>query len=582
MTSREGSPELTLEATLDVFRGRSNEAEPLTTIEVATALGCVRRTAYNKLRQLSEEGTIRTKKVGAKARVWWLPPGSSTPSASSPGDPAIPEGWKDFVDEVPTAIQVFDAVGSLLEANKKARAFMGIGEDAPLDAYSLGDVDVYDEDGTFLPVEDRPFEVAVRTGEPVHNVVVSVEVADGTLRWFLSNVTPLLDDDGAVEYVVSASEEITDLKRRERALAESESRFREFAEHLDDAVWLTNADGTEIDYLNPEWEHIVGRPRTEMYDDPESLLEYVHPEDRDVVERGMRTVAERTDAQSVPSEFFISYRILHPDGRLRYVEDTAFPIVDEDGQLIRFAGLLRDRTEQYRRERELAAQRDELARLNRVNQVIRRVSRAVVSAETQTDIERELCEHLTAGDQYTMAIVAEFSPSYDSVTVREVAGDETGYVDAISEASRNEAFTTGPGVDAAETGRVQVTTDLTDLREIHLDTAARESGFEAMATIPLVYRDSIYGVLGLYARDASSFDEREQAVLAELGETVGHAINSIRRREALVSDRVLELEFRSDALARPFLEASSDGDASLDPRLRMDRAVLLEDGTSVN
>lgn len=60
-----------LDATLAVFDGADAPETPRTASEVADALDCTRRTAYNRLERLAERGDLRTKKVGARGRVWW-------------------------------------------------------------------------------------------------------------------------------------------------------------------------------------------------------------------------------------------------------------------------------------------------------------------------------------------------------------------------------------------------------------------------------------------------------------------------------------------------------------------------------
>ena len=66
-------PRVTPEDVLDVFAARDDPTEPLTAPEVADALNCSRKTAYNKLQALSERGEITSKKVGGRSRVWWVP-----------------------------------------------------------------------------------------------------------------------------------------------------------------------------------------------------------------------------------------------------------------------------------------------------------------------------------------------------------------------------------------------------------------------------------------------------------------------------------------------------------------------------
>ena len=61
------------EAALDAFDARDDLARPLTASDVMEALDCSRRTAHNKLSTLVDRGTLRTRKVGARSRVWWVP-----------------------------------------------------------------------------------------------------------------------------------------------------------------------------------------------------------------------------------------------------------------------------------------------------------------------------------------------------------------------------------------------------------------------------------------------------------------------------------------------------------------------------
>ncbi|QLH77230.1 HTH domain-containing protein [Halosimplex rubrum] len=58
---------------IEVFRDRTDYAEPLTASEVAEVLGCSRRTALNRLHDLQDETDVTSKKVGGRSRVWWIP-----------------------------------------------------------------------------------------------------------------------------------------------------------------------------------------------------------------------------------------------------------------------------------------------------------------------------------------------------------------------------------------------------------------------------------------------------------------------------------------------------------------------------
>jgi excisionase family DNA binding protein len=73
MTPPGRETQYTESAVIEVFRERTDYAEPLTASEVAERLGCSRRTALNKLYELAENTDITSKKVGGRSRVWWIP-----------------------------------------------------------------------------------------------------------------------------------------------------------------------------------------------------------------------------------------------------------------------------------------------------------------------------------------------------------------------------------------------------------------------------------------------------------------------------------------------------------------------------
>ncbi len=126
----------------------------------------------------------------------------------------------------------------------------------------------------------------------------------------------------------------------ERALRESEQRFRQLAENIEDVFWLTDPEKTQFYYVSPAYEKIWGRSCASLYAAPKDFLETVHPEDR------ARFV------QSLPQQavggWDESYRIIRPDGTVCWIRGRAYPVRDEAGRVYRVAGVSRDVTE-YRR-----------------------------------------------------------------------------------------------------------------------------------------------------------------------------------------------------------------------------------------
>ena len=127
------------------------------------------------------------------------------------------------------------------------------------------------------------------------------------------------------------------LQRREIALVESEGRFREIAETVQEAFWVASADGLRIIYLSPAFEQIWGRPVSWLEGRVERLFETIDPEDRARVEASFAKLAE--------GDFREEFRIKRPDGETRWIFSRAFPVRNPDGSVVRVVGSSEDITE---------------------------------------------------------------------------------------------------------------------------------------------------------------------------------------------------------------------------------------------
>ena len=133
-------------------------------------------------------------------------------------------------------------------------------------------------------------------------------------------------------------------RQAEEALRESEERFRQLAENIDEIFWMTDLAGKVL-YISPAYEKIWGRSRESLYQDSNSFLDAIHIEDRD------RIIAS-WEIQ-LRGEYDVEYRILRPDGSVRWIWDRAFPVRDGFGQVSRIAGIAEDITERKQTEEEL-------------------------------------------------------------------------------------------------------------------------------------------------------------------------------------------------------------------------------------
>lgn len=136
--------------------------------------------------------------------------------------------------------------------------------------------------------------------------------------------------------------DITQEKQAREALQASEEKFRQIAENIHEIFWMSDDEMHEVLYVNPVYEQIWGRTRENLYANPKSFIDAVHPEDRE------RVIANLE--QNAKKEFDIEYRIVRPDGSVRWVWDRCFPIKNAAGEVYRRAGITQDITERKQAE----------------------------------------------------------------------------------------------------------------------------------------------------------------------------------------------------------------------------------------
>jgi len=172
------------------------------------------------------------------------------------------------------------------------------------------------------------------------DIEVPIRAGDGALRWLRIRGEAERDEAGTILGARGAGQDVTVRKVAERALVESEARFRQLAGHIDEVFWLTDADKTRMLYVSPAYADVWGRSPAELAEDAGLWLAAIHEEDRAAVRAAIPRQTE--------GRYDVEYRVVRPDGEVRWVAERAFPIRGPDGAVFRIAGLARDITEQRR------------------------------------------------------------------------------------------------------------------------------------------------------------------------------------------------------------------------------------------
>jgi PAS domain S-box-containing protein len=198
------------------------------------------------------------------------------------------------------------------------------------------------------PLFDAAFAQAPDTG--ILDFEVRVQWPDQSIHWMAVRGRIYRDPEGTPCYGSGVNFDITDRKRAELALQESEARFRQITETIQEVFWMTDIDSSQIIYVSPAFETLWGIPREELYAGSFAvLIAAIHPDDLAQVQAALHPDRIHTYDQV--------YRIRRPDGELRWVHDRAFPLIDPDGQTRRVVGVAKDITD--RQLAELALQESE-------------------------------------------------------------------------------------------------------------------------------------------------------------------------------------------------------------------------------
>jgi PAS domain S-box-containing protein len=128
-------------------------------------------------------------------------------------------------------------------------------------------------------------------------------------------------------------------------LAERDTRLRQIVQHIDAAFWMWDPKSSRMLYLSPAFEVIWGRPVAEALDRPRTLVDTIHPEDRDRV-RSERLTGDMEEGDD-------EYRILRPDGEERWIHTRTVAVRNEAGEITRYLGTAADITERKRLEESL-------------------------------------------------------------------------------------------------------------------------------------------------------------------------------------------------------------------------------------
>ena len=311
-------------------------------------------------------------------------------------------------------------------------------------------------------------------------------LAYGGIAWLAGEAGRLTRnlEQGVQERTARLQTEVGEHQQTAELLGEAIQLFRQVTENISDVFWVTDATKSQVEYISPGFEQVWGKSCEELYASPVLWQEGIHPEDRERVARAMFR-------EQASGEYDEQYRVVRPDGALRWVHDRAFPVKDENGAVYRIVGIAEDITERKRAEQLLQAERDLGAALSSTSDLKLAVERVL-------DIAMQL-EGIDCGGVYLM------NQQTGELHLEAHRGLPGSFVERIShyKADATEAR-------LARAGRITYVGHKQIPRS--LEALWGSQGLRALAVVPLQHKGVVLGILNL-----ASFGEDEISPRLRLG-----------------------------------------------------------------
>ncbi|MGA8171149.1 MAG: PAS domain S-box protein, partial [Methylocystis sp.] len=369
---------------------------------------------------------------------------------------------------------------------------------------------------------------------------------NGECRDIQSAETLRVNAQGQTEWVVGTNLDVTDRKRAEEALRESEERLRFALSGAHAAAWQWIISTNE-QIWSPESYALHGRDPKLGQPTYGDWLACLHPDDRAPTESAVREALEKRTP-----EYRTEYRVVFASGEERWLSALGKVDYAPDGSAIRMSGINLDITEQKRADQELL-------RLNRTLQAYRASGWALARATDEASFLREFCRIVIEDCGHAMVWVG-YAEQDAEQSIRIVAhwGHEDGYLDRLRLTWADREHGRGPAGAAIRTGQPAIFNDIrTDRDFLPWREAALRRGYAACISLPLKTNDQTIGALTIYSGRPRAFSASDVSLLQKLADELSYGVGVLRLRAERASQ---ETALRSsEARFRALVEQATDG-----------------------
>jgi diguanylate cyclase (GGDEF)-like protein/PAS domain S-box-containing protein len=288
----------------------------------------------------------------------------------------------------------------------------------------------------------------------------------------------------------------------ERALAEARARLQAISESLPDVIWSVALPQERVLYVSPASDTVYGHPPQAFVADPELWKSVIHPEDRPAAEQAWRKLL-------AGGSYDVEYRIVRPDGTERWINDRGRLILDRDGKRLRIDGVARDITEAVQ-------QRERLARLARIRDLLGAVGAACMRIRRRGELLQEFCRIAVERGGFTVARVLLKDGEGRLAIEAQSEAPSSAFLRIVDDYNRAPGTAGSLLAQALRQRRPVVANDLRNDERSPARAQLTREGNYSVAILPVGIDAALAGAVILRAVDTDFFDQDEVALLQEL------------------------------------------------------------------
>jgi PAS domain S-box-containing protein len=260
------------------------------------------------------------------------------------------EEWERTFDTVPDLIAILDREHSIVRINRTMADRLGVVKEEAVGTR------VYEQLHWSAGSANNELNSALKDSSAGYSGEIYQEKMQ---NYFLVTISPLRKKDGGISGSVYVARDVTKRKIAADLLQKSEERFRLIAETIVEVFWMAESSSNRVVYVSPGYERIWGIPPDTLYKNPNSFVEAIHPDDRG------RVLAD-LELKKSGRPFDLEYRIIRPDGAIRWIWDRGYPVLGDSAQDDCYTGVAMDITDQKHAAEEKNAIQAKLVQTNKM------------------------------------------------------------------------------------------------------------------------------------------------------------------------------------------------------------------------